>query len=87
MKIIIYGLMGLLLLSGTSAQAGTCLVTYKAQKIKEETFLFRTIENLVFKSGKLKGVGSTKELCEKNALSTLVKQQWKVTYSNVKMIN
>lgn len=87
MKTIKYGLMGFLLLASTSAHAGTCEVTYKAQKIQEETFLFRTIENLIFKSGKLKGVGSTKESCEKNALSTLIKQQWNVTYSNAIMTN
>lgn len=86
MKTIKYALLGCLLaISGANAYGASCEVTYKAQKTKKETFLFRTIENLIFKSGTLKGKGSTKTACKKNALKPLKKQQWKVTYSKVKM--
>lgn len=85
MKTIRYGLIGCILLISTNAQAGSCQVTYKAKKVKTEKFLFRTIENLVFKSGKIKSEGKSKKACKESARKTLLKTGWTMTYSSVTM--
>lgn len=85
MKIRYWAVASVLLGLSVGAQALECEVKYKAKRIVSETVLFQKVRNPEYKSGTAQGSGSTKASCERDALSSLKRANWEITYSSVKV--
>ncbi|MCK5903125.1 MAG: hypothetical protein KAG28_08235 [Cocleimonas sp.] len=75
-RLIKAGIMGCFLLLNVGARGENCHITYKAKKVENKRFLFKTIKKSQYKAGIQKGKGKNKKQCKTNALLKIKKQGW-----------
>ena len=79
-KILISLLVGTVFVS-TQAHALSCEVSYKAKKVSKESSIFGDIPDTKYRTGKVKGKGSTLSKCKRNALKQLTSKQWRIIHA------
>lgn len=64
----------------TAAATLTCQVEFRAKRTVEDSRWFGSVERPEFKSGVASGTGKNLPECEQNALQSVSKEGWQITY-------
>jgi len=66
-----------------AAQAITCQMEFRAKRTVEESRWFGTVPRPEFKSGIVSGEGVNLKTCQYDALATIRREGWEITYQRL----
>lgn len=86
MKALSYGaLIPILLGMQVNAYALSCEVEFRAKREVKETHWFGEVERPEFRSGTVAGEGRNQRDCERDALSQIQEEGWKITFQRTRV--